>query len=171
MRTLEAIPRSFAAVFGVAPRSVDIVIADDDPDILEYLAAFIADAGYTCAQAENGREAVEIAQQLAPRLFLLDLMMPEVDGFEVARRIRLRPRTADTPVLGLTARGDTAAYWDALNAGFDLLLTKPVDPAELLDVIRITLACRGRTTWHRHRLPSERRKSDAGGLDRSAERN
>jgi CheY-like chemotaxis protein len=95
--------------------------------------------GYRCAEAENGREAVELARECHPRLVLLDLMMPEQDGFAAARQLRADPGTRDAHVYMLTARTDAAARRKADRAGCEAFLTKPIDPNEFLDVVSIAM--------------------------------
>jgi CheY-like chemotaxis protein len=119
--------------------SLDVLIAEDDPGIREALCFLLEHEGYTCATAENGREAVEIAQQTPPRLVLLDLMMPEMDGFKAARQLRKDPRTRDVHIHCLTGRTDPAARLQAHRAGCEVYLTKPVDVEGILDVVCVAL--------------------------------
>jgi CheY-like chemotaxis protein len=95
--------------------------------------------GYRCAEAENGREAVEIARQCHPRLVLLDLMMPEQDGFSAVKQLRADPGTRDLHVYMLTARTDAEARKKADRMGCEAFLTKPIDASEFLEVISIAM--------------------------------
>src|SRR5262245_4474314 len=114
---------------------IDVLITEDDPGLRGMLRLLLERDGYRCAEADNGREAVEIARQRQPRLVLLDLIMPELDGFAVARQIRADPRAHGVHICFLTARADDATRARAGRAGCEAFLTKPVEPQDLLDVI------------------------------------
>jgi CheY-like chemotaxis protein len=126
---------------------VDILIAEDDACTRQSLRCLLEGAGYHCAEAGTGREAVELAQQYPPQCVLLDLRIPELDGFSVARRLRADPRTQDISIHCLTGWTDEAAREQAAKAGCDLFLTKPVDADALLQVVHQDL--RGPTEWVR----------------------
>jgi CheY-like chemotaxis protein len=126
---------------------VDVLIAEDDATTRQSLRYLLEGAGYHCAEAGTGREAVELAQQHPPQCVLLDLRMPELDGFSVARRLRSDPRTQDISIHCLTGCTDEAAREQAAKAGCDLFLTKPVDAAALLQVVHHDL--RGPAEWVR----------------------
>ncbi len=124
----------------VTPRPpIDVLIAEDDLSVREALRYLLEHEGYTCAVAENGREAVEIAQESPPRLVLLDLMMPELDGFGAARQLRRDPRTRDVHIHCLTSRTDRSARMRARRLGCEVYLTKPMDVEGILDVICVAL--------------------------------
>ena len=122
---------------------LDILIADDDPLTRLALRQLFEGEGYRCAEAETGDEALQIAQLSAPRLALLDVMMPEPDGFGVARRLHTDPRTRDVRVVFLTALRDSHTIHAAQRAGCEMLLTKPVDFDGLLDALSVALYCPG----------------------------
>jgi CheY-like chemotaxis protein len=119
--------------------AIDVLVAEDDPVIRLAVRRLLEDEGYTCAEAEDGREAVEIAQQCPPRLVLLDLMMPEVDGFTAAEQLRSHPRTRDIPIHCLTALDFPAARRAAERSGCEVFLTKPFDVDGLLDIVSTAL--------------------------------
>lgn len=110
-----------------------ILVVEDDPrisDVLEY--ALKAD-GYEVETAQRGREAVEIARQSAPGLIVLDVGLPDLDGFEVCRRVR---KSSDVPVIFLTSRGDEVDRVVGLEIGGDDYMIKPFSPRELLARIK-----------------------------------
>jgi CheY-like chemotaxis protein len=115
--------------------SIDVLIAEDDPLIRMAVRRLLEDEGYICAEAENGQEAFECAQQCPPRLVLMDLMMPEVDGYTAAERLRSHPRTRNIPIHCLSALDFPAARRAAQRSGFEVFITKPFDRDELLDVV------------------------------------
>ena len=88
--------------------------------------------------AVNGAEAVELARRNPPDLVLMDIMMPEVDGFEATRRLRDFPETRDVPIITLTAMEGSRTK--ALEAGADDFLAKPINSGQLLDKVRDWLA-------------------------------
>ena len=117
-----------------APR-VDILIADDDAEARYALRLLLEPRGYTCAEAEDGPRAVGLALASPPRCLLLDLGMPGLDGLAVARRLRLEPQTRGIHIHCLTGLGDLGTRVRARLAGCEEFLTKPVDPARLLEVV------------------------------------
>jgi CheY-like chemotaxis protein len=122
---------------------LDVLIAEDDCDIRLALRQLLESEGYRCAEAEDGRAAVEVARQCAPRVVLLDLMMPEVDGFTAARQLRADPVTRDVYIHCVTALNFAAARQAALEAGCDGYLTKPFNADELLGVVRVAISSQG----------------------------
>lgn len=112
-----------------------ILVVDDEPDALELVGFNLKKAGFDVATAESGTEAVRKARELAPAAIVLDLMLPELDGFEVCKILRSDPRTAGTTIIMLTAKGAEIDRVLGLELGADDYLTKPFSPREL--VLRI----------------------------------
>ena len=119
--------------------SVDVLIAEDDAITRRTVRQLLENEGYSCAEADDGDEALEIARQSRPRLVLLDVMMPGMDGFAVARLLRADKRTRDVRIHFLTGRDDAAARRAARRAGGGGILTKPFDFDGLLDTVSIAL--------------------------------
>jgi len=113
-----------------------ILVIDDDAELCELVTRFLSREGFAIRWAANGATGVERALAEEFSLIVLDVMMPDADGFEVLSRIRRHIRT---PVLMLTARGDTHDRIRGLELGADDYLPKPFDPAELLARIRAIL--------------------------------
>ena len=118
---------------------IDVLVAEDDPVVRLAVRQLLEGEGYTCAEAEDGGEAIDIAQQCPPRLVLLDLMMPGVDGFTAAEKLRSDPRTCNVPIHCLTALDFPAARRAAERSGCEVFLTKPFDVEGLLDIVSTTL--------------------------------
>ena len=114
-----------------------ILIVDDDASIREILAALLQNQGYRLELATNGAEALERAALLRPDVILLDIMMPEMDGFEVCRRIRATPQLADISVIIVTALDDREARLRGIEAGADDFIAKPFDKSELRARVRM----------------------------------
>jgi two-component system response regulator ResD len=113
-----------------------ILVVDDEPNIVELVKLYLAREGYTVVPAHDGREALERFAQDKPALVVLDLMLPELDGWEVCRRIR---RESDVPIIMLTARGEDIDKIVGLELGADDYLAKPFNPRELLARVRAVL--------------------------------
>jgi class 3 adenylate cyclase/CheY-like chemotaxis protein len=116
-----------------------VLIVDDHADHREILRARLASEGYATAQAEDGVAALAMARCLTPDLILLDVMMPGLDGFEVARRLRADPALPFMPIILVTARDDVRDIVQGLDAGADEYLTKPVEHAPLVARVRSIL--------------------------------
>jgi two-component system response regulator CpxR len=113
-----------------------LLVVDDDAELCQLVTRFLAREGFEASWAFSGDAGVERAFSEDFKLIILDVMMPETDGFDVLRRIRRQSRT---PVLMLTAKGDTRDRIRGLEMGADDYLPKPFDPAELVARIRAIL--------------------------------
>ena len=109
-----------------------VLVADDEADVLTLLSMNLQRAGFEVLRASNGREALELARKEEPDLLVLDLMMPELDGLEVARQIKQSGATARIPILMLTARADEVDRIVGLELGADDYVTKPFSPREIV---------------------------------------
>lgn len=116
-----------------------ILVIDDDPAISELLTINLEMAGYTVEPANDGVKGQALAVQIQPDLIMLDLMLPRVDGLTICQRLRRDDRTADIPVLMLTALGQTQDKVEGFNAGADDYLTKPFEVEEMLARVRALL--------------------------------
>jgi len=124
----------------VAPRLIDrarvptILIVEDNPDLVHFLAALLA-ADFNTMTAPNGREGLRLAADKRPDLIISDVMMPEMDGFEMVRHLRADAATSQVPVILLTARGADADRVVGRAGGADAYLSKPFSAAELLAAV------------------------------------
>jgi signal transduction histidine kinase len=121
------------------PRVATILVVDDNLQNREVAEGHLVGAGYAVVQAEGGAEALALIPALRPDLVLLDVLMPDIDGYETCRRIRALPEHNDVPVLFLTALGDLETHKAALESGADDFLTKPINRTELLIRVRSLL--------------------------------
>jgi two-component system cell cycle response regulator len=108
-----------------------ILIVDDNPITCENMEDLLAPRGYELAIARNGIEALAKTVEFDPDLILLDVMMPQMDGFEVCRRLRAAPATAEVPIILITALDDRASRLQGITAGADDFISKPLDSMEL----------------------------------------
>jgi diguanylate cyclase (GGDEF)-like protein len=113
-----------------------LLVVDDDPFIARLLEIELKAAGYDVRVASDGEQALTAAQERPPQLVLADVMMPNMDGFELTRRLRQDPRTATVSVIMLTARGLSADKLEGFAIGADDYIVKPFDTPELLARIR-----------------------------------
>ena len=113
-----------------------LLVVDDDPFIARLLEIELKAAGYEVRVASDGQQALTAAQERTPDLVLADVMMPNMDGFELTRRLRQDPRTASVSIIMLTARGLSADKLEGFAIGADDYIVKPFDTPELLARIR-----------------------------------
>ncbi len=116
-----------------------VLVVDDKPDNAALVEAQLTRAGYDVACVDNGREALATVTFDPPDLILLDIMMPDMDGYQVLEQLKGRETTKHIPVIALTALQDRAEKLRALELGASDFLTKPVDRAELLARVRTLL--------------------------------
>ena len=119
--------------------AIKIVCIEDDPEMIELVKLILTRKGYNVTGATNGPEGLEAVKQVKPDLVLLDLMMPDMDGWEVFQRIRGNDQTKDVPVIVVTAKAQSIDKVLGLHiAKVDDYITKPFGPSELLSsVLRV----------------------------------
>ena len=117
-----------------------ILIVDDDIETLRLVGLMLQRQGFQIIAANNGAQALSQASHERPDLVLLDIMMPDMDGYQVTRLLRKDPPTANTPILMFTAKGQVDDKVAGYEAGVDDYLTKPVHPVELVARIKSQLA-------------------------------
>jgi CheY-like chemotaxis protein len=115
------------------------LIADDEPDNLETLSYAVTFMGGTTRIARNGREVMEALKDLTPTLILLDLSMPEMDGWETLKAIKARKEILHIPVIAVTAHAMADDKDKVMAAGFDGYIAKPFRPSQLVEEIRRAL--------------------------------
>jgi DNA-binding response OmpR family regulator len=121
-----------------------ILVVDDEPEAVELLEFNLKQAGYAVTTAGDGAEALKRARTQTPDMIVLDVMLPEMDGFEICKSLRLDSTTAKIPIIMLTAKAAEIDRVLGLELGADDYLTKPFSPRELLLRIKKILA-RGQT--------------------------
>ena len=128
-----------AAAASPAPGAVRVLVADDNADMREHLARLLRAEGWSVETVADGREALLALRAAPPDLLLTDVMMPELDGFELLRAVRADPRTATLPVVVLSARAGEGASAEGLDLGADDYVVKPFVSADLVARLRGTL--------------------------------
>ena len=116
-----------------------ILIVDDEIDIVEFVNYNLKKEGFETHTANNGKEAIAVANKVEPDLILMDIMMPEMDGIEACRVIRQDPKFENTFVIFLTARAEEYSEIAGFDAGADDYITKPIKPRALISRINAIL--------------------------------
>ena len=121
------------------PDPTTVLIVDDEPHILRSLGFVLKRAGLEVLEARSGGEALELAARRHPEVVFLDIMMPELDGYEVCRRIKASEGLASTYVIMLTAKGEEADRQRGLAVGADDYMTKPFSPSRAVERVKSAL--------------------------------
>ncbi len=116
-----------------------ILIVDDEEDILDFLSYNLKKEGFEVWTALNGMDGLEMANKIRPQLIILDIMMPEIDGIEVCRRLREQPQFHSTIITFLTARDEDFTQIKALDVGGDDYIAKPIKPQVLISRVKALL--------------------------------
>ncbi|MBD1821084.1 response regulator [Cyanobacteria bacterium FACHB-DQ100] len=115
---------------------INIFVVDDDPDTRDLLRFMLEDEGANVTVATNAKEALSLLEKELPTILVSDVAMPEMDGFQLIGLVRELPQGAELPAIALTAYAREEDRLQAINAGFNDYLTKPIDPVELMRVIQ-----------------------------------
>ncbi len=134
-----------------------ILVVDDEEDILELVRYNLNREGYNVMCAESGEKALSIAEDLTPDLYILDLMLPGIDGLEITKQLKSDPKTASIPVIILSARGEEVDVVTGLELGADDYISKPFSPRVLLARVKAVL--------RRLKQTSEKQDSDEIVID------
>src|SRR2546423_5890237 len=116
-----------------------VLIAEDDPDIVRLVRVSLRLEGFDVQGARNGQEAIDVARAVRPDCVILDVMMPEMDGYRVCRALRADPRTSHSAIIMLTAKSMSADKVEGFTSGADDYIAKPFDPPELVARVKSTL--------------------------------
>ncbi len=120
-------------------KDTTILLVDDELDILEIIGYNLSGEGYNVVTAQNGVEAIKKAKKHKPKLIILDVMMPEMDGIEACEKLRLIPELSETVITFLTARGEDYSQVAGFEAGADDYITKPIKPKVLTSKVKSLL--------------------------------
>ncbi len=116
-----------------------ILVVDDEEDILELVSYNLAKEGYKIEKADSGEKAIAAAKSVVPNLILLDIMLPNIDGLEVCRRLKADTKTRHIPIVMLSAKGEDADIVSGLELGAEDYITKPFSPRVLIARVRAIL--------------------------------
>ena len=124
------------------PTAATILIVDDYPDALDVWDLYLRASGFEVLRAEDGHTALQCACEQVPDLVVMDLELPGMTGLEVARALKAREATRNIPLIASTGHSLPSKLEEARRSGFDLVLIKPCDPAELVEQIHRHLGAR-----------------------------
>lgn len=116
-----------------------LLLVDDEPDVLEFIGYNLRKEGFKVYTASNGKEAIQLAQEINPQLILLDVMMPGMDGIETCEELRKIPPLKNVVIAFLTARGEDYSQIAGFDAGGDDYISKPIKPKVLVSRIKALL--------------------------------
>lgn len=113
-----------------------ILIIEDEPYIAKLIKINLELDGYETRIAENGKQGLELVEEEKPDLIVLDIMLPFIDGWEIARRLRSSSKYKDLPILALTAKAQDLDINRGYSLGIDAYVTKPFEPRHFLDLVK-----------------------------------
>jgi len=116
-----------------------ILLVDDEQDVIEFLSYNLKKEGFLVYTANNGKDAIKIANKILPHLIILDIMMPDIDGVETCEDLRKIPKLNNTLIVFLTARGEDYSQIAGFDAGADDYITKPIKPKILISRVKALL--------------------------------
>lgn len=119
----------------IGQNEVNVLLVEDTEDNRMMMRRLLELSGYRVFEAVNGVEAVKVAERETPNIILMDLSLPIIDGLAATRRIRQMPQMADVPIIAVSAHDTADFHAEALAAGCDAYVTKPIDYNELEDLI------------------------------------
>lgn len=117
-----------------------VLLVEDTEDNRQMMRRLLEMSGFRVVEAINGKEAVEVASQVRPQVILMDLSLPFIDGLAATRQIRSLPGLSKVPIVAVSAHDTADFHTDALNAGCNAYVTKPIDYPELEDIVNRLLA-------------------------------
>jgi CheY-like chemotaxis protein len=130
-------------ISGSRPRAVRVLVVEDEQPQREYLVSELERTGFIVLEASNGNDALELVRRFAPDVVVLDMMIPEISGFALARAIRSSERTRDIGIVAVSALASEALRMEALGAGCDAFLKKPVRAELVIEEVRSVQDRRG----------------------------
>ena len=116
-----------------------VLVIDDENDILLIIKSALHEEGYEVVTANNGYDGLALAEDASPDLIILDIMMPEMDGFEVLQQLKENEKTAQIPVVILTGLSSKDKIREALNKGIDYYIVKPFEYQDLVSKVKIAI--------------------------------
>lgn len=119
--------------------AINILLVDDELNILIPLEFLMVQQGYNVQKVLNGQQALDIIKDFIPKVIILDVMMPGMDGFEVAKKVRNNLACQDTQIIFLTAKGTREDRNEGYKSGGEIYLTKPFDNDELIEAVEFAL--------------------------------
>ena len=120
-------------------QTAKVLVIDDEPEITDIVETFLTESGYTVEVENSARNALEKARQFIPDVILLDIMMPDVDGYNVCQEIKNDPKLAAVPVIFLTGKDRNDDMGRSFKVGGDMFIKKPFSCERLLEIVNIVI--------------------------------
>ena len=117
-----------------------ILVVDDEPHIVNLVRLTLSGERYDVYSAYSGKEAIQLAKQIDPDLIILDIMMPNMDGYQVCEELRKDKKTVNTPIMILSAKSQLVDKFKSINVGADDYIVKPFDPEELMKRVKVNIS-------------------------------
>ncbi|MDJ0601616.1 MAG: response regulator transcription factor [Crocosphaera sp.] len=126
-----------------------LLLVDDDPNLVLLVKDYLEFQGYEVTTAENGKDALEVLNKQIPDMIICDVMMPEMDGYALIKKVRQDARTSWVPVMFLSAKGQSQDRVKGLDTGADVYMVKPFEPEELVAQVQSSLEQASRLMRHK----------------------
>ena len=138
--TIEYVPDKGPHIVNQETATATVLLVEDTEDNRQMMHRLLEMSGFNVVEATNGKEAVEVAFQVHPQIILMDLSLPIIDGLAATRQIRNQPDLNKVPIVAVSAHDTADFHSEALNAGCDAYVTKPINYTELEDLVHRLLA-------------------------------
>ena len=125
--------------YKIKVQTAKILVIDDEPEITDIVETFLTESGYTVEVENTAKNALEKARQFQPEVILLDIMMPDIDGYNVCQEIKNDPALAHIPVIFLTGKDRNDDMGRSFKAGGDMFIKKPFSCERLLEIVNIVI--------------------------------
>jgi DNA-binding response OmpR family regulator len=130
--------------YKIKVQTARVLVIDDEPEITDIVETFLTESGYTVAVENNPLNATRKAKEFRPELILLDIMMPDTDGYAVCQDLKKDPQLASIPVIFLTGKDRTDDMGRSFKAGGDMFIKKPFSCERLLEIVNIVVMSTGK---------------------------
>ncbi len=120
-----------------------VLVIDDEPEITEIVQTFLSEAGYRVLVENSSKNAVDKARGFKPDVILLDIMMPDIDGYNICQELKKDPEFVDTPIIFLTGKDRSDDMGRSFKSGGDMFIKKPFSCERLLEIVNIVLMSAG----------------------------
>ena len=125
--------------YKIKVQTAKILVIDDEPEITDIVETFLTESGYTVEVENTAKNALEKARKFNPEVILLDIMMPDIDGYNVCQEIKNDPALAHIPVIFLTGKDRNDDMGRSFKAGGDMFIKKPFSCERLLEIVNIVI--------------------------------
>ncbi len=120
-------------------QTAKVLVVDDEPEITDIVETFLTEAGYTVSVENHSRQAIAKAIQFKPDVVILDIMMPELDGYAICQEIKQDPKLANVPIIFLTGKDRNDDMGRSFKAGGDMFIKKPFSCERLLEIVNLVV--------------------------------